>query len=414
MTRTLALVSALALPFALLVGCEGTWSYRQLHQDEIINADLWADAPRILSAYYAFDNIIGVDGDEAEVREAGGAWNAVECTSAEAPERRVLTSSSTPDAVEASFDNTAEYADAIPVVFTWPILPSTLDHTDFRVTLNTGEQLTPDAAGIFPNFEYNERSVVVLFADFGNRIPPGEEGSRYATRTEIVDDGTPLMLIGPDGPVSAVGLWIDNALSGYSTGPFLVGAKLSRMSTEGEGAPAFLGESQPNDGVSLYGADAQYRLRMYTNGGFSPDGVRSILPTEYQRFFRVHARGTDGETVHLTQTGVDYAVEGGSIRVLGLADLGRKASVEEGVYYDDCYFEDHDNYIDVVLSGDEAAMRAISFLEIPASGDYDPLYNPGGPGNDPTEGVVYTAPGPPDLEPVMIALDDPMTVTYER
>ncbi|MFM7203412.1 MAG: hypothetical protein ACKO6N_21705 [Myxococcota bacterium] len=153
---------------------------------------------------------------------------------------------------------------------------------------------------------------------------------------------------------------------------------------------------------------------MYTNGGFSPDGVRSILPTEYERFFRVHARGTDGETVHLTQTDIDYAVEGGMIRVLGLADLGRKASVEEGVYYDDCYFEDHDNYIDVVLSGDEAAMRSLTHLEIPASGEYDPLYNPGGPGNDPTEGVVYTAPGPPDLEPIMIALDDPMTVTYEK
>ncbi|MFM7203411.1 MAG: hypothetical protein ACKO6N_21700 [Myxococcota bacterium] len=252
MTRTLALLTLITL----LTGCEGTWSYRQLHQDKIVNADLWADEPRILSAYFAFDNIIGVDGDEAEVRAAGGAWNAVECTHDGTLERRVLTSSSTTDQVEASFDHTAEYADAIPVVFTWPVLPSTLDHTDFRVTLNTGEQLTPAAAGIFPNFEYNERSVVVLFADFGNRIPPGEEGSRYATRTEIVDDGTPLMLLGPKGPVSAVGLWIDNALSGYSTGPFLVGAKLSRMSTEGEGAPAFLGESQPNDGVSLYGTEA--------------------------------------------------------------------------------------------------------------------------------------------------------------
>lgn len=30
---------------------------------------------------------------------------------------------------------------------------------------------------------------------------------------------------------------------------------------------------------------------------------------------------------------------------------------------------------------------------------------------EPFEGVRYTAPGPPDLEPVIIALDDPMRVS---
>ena len=40
------------------------------------------------------------------------------------------------------------------------------------------------------------------------------------------------------------------------------------------------------------------------------------------------------------------------------------------------------------------------------------FYNPGGPGRTPFEGVSYSAPGPRDLEPVIIALDDPMSVTY--
>lgn len=43
-------------------------------------------------------------------------------------------------------------------------------------------------------------------------------------------------------------------------------------------------------------------------------------------------------------------------------------------------------------------------------GGYRAFYNPGGPGPEPFEGVRYTAPGPPDLEPVIIALDDLMRV----
>ncbi|MEO1287724.1 MAG: hypothetical protein AAFV93_08140 [Chloroflexota bacterium] len=50
-------------------------------------------------------------------------------------------------------------------------------------------------------------------------------------------------------------------------------------------------------------------------------------------------------------------------------------------------------------------------LEIPAlEGGYSAFYNPGDPGPEPFDGVRYTAPGPPDLEPVIIALDDPMRV----
>ncbi len=45
-------------------------------------------------------------------------------------------------------------------------------------------------------------------------------------------------------------------------------------------------------------------------------------------------------------------------------------------------------------------------------GGYAAFYNPGGPGRTPFEGVVYTSPGPADLEPVIIALDDPMRIDY--
>src|SRR5207247_3188568 len=71
------------------------------------------------------------------------------------------------------------------------------------------------------------------------------------------------------------------------------------------------------------------------------------------------------------------------------------------ISYNAAYVEDHDNYIDIILSGDEAAVRQITAVEIPASGGYLPFYNPGGPGNAPTPGVAYTTAGPAHLEPVM-------------
>lgn len=392
-------------------------TYRQLRQDVIANSDLWSPVPEILSAGYGFDNIIGVEGGEAEVRAAGGTWNTVTCSNGQAPARNVLTSSPTPENVAAVYDHTVHFADGLPVVFSWPILPSTLDHTDFKVTLNTGETVIPEAASIYPNFEYNERHVAVIFGDFGNRLLPGEDGARYPTRVEVVADDSPLMLVGPQGPVSAVGLFKDSDSTPYASGPYLVGAKLSKFSAEGEGGPRFLSGNLPNDGQALYGDEAQYRLRLLTSGGFSPDGVRGVFPTDFAHFFRIHAQGPDNSPVLLTTPGVDYHVAGGTIRIVGLADLGLAESVDAQrhpvIAYDGCYVEDHDNYIDIILAGDEAAMRHITAVEIPAADGYAPFYNPGGPGNNPTSGVRYTAPGPADLQPVMIALDDPMVVSYK-
>lgn len=404
----LLIVMVVVMLLLLLRSQDTTLTFRRLHQDVIINADLWSAQPEILSAGFGFDGIIGVDGGETEIRAAGGTWNQPVCTNGQPPSRAAQTSSSTPTNVAVVFDRSVQGQDGLPVVFSYPVLPSTVNHTDFLVTLNTGETLTPQAAGIFPNYEYNERHVVVIFGDFGNRLLPDEDGARYTVNVEVVADATPLTLLGPEGVVSAVGLFKKSDATPYASGPYLVGAKLNHFSPEGEGGPGFLSSNLPNDGYALYGDAAQYRLRVYTSGGFSPDGVRGVLPSEFARYFRLHVTTAAGETIFITEDNMDYTVDGGRIRVLGLADLGL---VETAVPYDDCYIEDHDNYIDIILNGDEAAIRQITFVEIPASDGYDPFYNPGGPGMLPTAGVRYTAPGPRDLEPVIMALDDPMTVT---
>jgi hypothetical protein len=388
-----------------------------LHKDVLINADMWDRRPRMMAAGLGFTNIIGVPGlstddlasSEATVRSVGGTWKTISCASGETPGLNAYTSASTPQAVAFSFGFPATVSDGLPVEFSWPIRPSTLDASDFRVTLTNGEVVTPQLAAVFPNEEYNERAVAVLFGKFGDR------GAIYPVRTQVVRDATPLQLVGPHGRlVSAVGMHASTSTTPYAdpsehTGPHLAAAKLSRMSTRGEGAPKPFSGALPNDGVALYGDRAKFRVRVFTTGGFSPDGVRAVFPTEYARYFRLHARGAGGKDVVLKKAGKSYTVVGGSLRVLGLADLGRKQS-----HYDDCYTEDKDNQIDIVLDGSEDAARSITSVEIPASGGYDPFYNPGGPGNVPTPGVRYTGPGPKQNQPVIDALDDPMTVTFVR
>ena len=389
----------------------------QLTNGRLEGADYWREEPVILSAGMGFDNIIGLpDLTEETVRQAGGSWyGSLRCTNGQAPATNVLTSAALGDTIGLAYKGYADYDDGLPVVFSWPVATETVDPTDFQFTLNTGEIVFGHAAGMNPNWENNERNTVVLFGDFGNRKKSTEPDALFPVKLEIVADATPLVLIGPSGQeVSAVGLTWKTDKSPYDQGPVLVGAKLNYTGEQaiGEGGVFMMAQaaSMPNDEFALYD-EGDFRLRVLTTGGFSPDGVTGLRPTMFEDFFRVHIKGADDETVIMDKVGVEYQVAGGSLRVVGLADLGQVENPDKGIYYDDCYQEDRDNYIDIILVGDEAAARNITFVEIPAlEGSYRAFYNPGGPGPEPFEGVIYTAPGPPDLEPVVIALDDPMRI----
>ena len=405
-----ALFAAVTLFIQPSAQAEPTLSYQVLMQDILINADLWGTVPRIMASDYAFEGIMGVTLNETDVRAAGGTWNTV--TGSDNPPDRAYTSAQSPSGVAFSFGYPVNFADALPVVFSWPVLPSTVKPENFLLTLNTGLQINPEVVSIGPNFEYNERNTVVLFGEFGNRLAPDDPGAVYVTHVELVEGSSPLRLFGPQGAVEATGL-NKESISAYSSptaGPYLVGAKLSAMSVLGESAPALFSGNLPNDGVSLYGDDAQFRLRLLTSGGFSPDGVTSMLPTEFSRYFRLRLVDGDGLEHWLEETDVDYQIGEYTLRILGLADLGPVATDE--MPYNDAYIEDHDNQIDIILKGDEQAMRWITDVHIPAEGLYSPFYNPGGPGNNPTFGVTYSSPGPAQLLPVWNALDDPMTVTF--
>ena len=109
-------------------------------------------------------------------------------------------------------------------------------------------------------------------------------------------------MLSKTGPVDAVGLSI-NSKHPYveGNGPTLVAAKLNRLSDLGEGGPSGIGaSSQNNSGSDLYGDEAEFRLRLYTSAGFSPDGISSLMPNEFSRYFQLIARADHGETVVLT------------------------------------------------------------------------------------------------------------------
>ncbi|MSW95315.1 MAG: phospholipase [Actinobacteria bacterium] len=400
--------------------------YAALTKDVLVNADYWDAKPKMLAAGLGFTNILGVpNADSADpliaqaaVQAVSGAWNVgLTCASTPTPSQRAYTSAASPRQIFFSYGVAVTNGSGMPVEFSWPVLPSTVDPTDFRVTLSDGSIVTPQATSIMPNMEYNERSTVVLIGAFGTPFP-SSEGGLSVTKVEVVRDATPMKLIGPRArKVSAVGMSATKTTSPYDvpssdpttwTGPRLTGGKISRMSTAGEKIPALFGGDLRNDGVDLYGKAAKFRLRVLTTGGFSPDGIRSLYPTDYRKFFQVVARSRSGKLVRLITPGKTYRIDGHPLRVLGLADVGIKQAS-----YDACYREDHDNQIDIVLSGSIKAAERVRTVVIPATGNgYQPLYNPGGPGTTPVTGVHYTSPGPRSSQKIVNALRDPMTVTY--
>ena len=409
--------------FCAKVQGQTSQTYGFLMQNVLIEADLFSSKAEIMTANYGFEGIMGVTPfTEDGVIAAGGAWQVgIVCTvPGLAPPTRAITAAAPPSALIGTFGYpVVNLADAMPVVFSWPVLPETVEAKDFQLTLNTGDVVYAQVASISPNDEYNERQTVVIFGYFGNRLTEGPDALYPVSLTIVDSDNTPMQLFGPAGAVDATGLtascsnpYLPNA------GPTLVAAKLSYYSSLGEGAPVSVAGMLPNDGESLYGDVAKFRLRTYTSGGFSINGVSPMFPTDFETFFYLKAVHEFGHVLEITRTGIAYDLgpNVGSLTVIGLADLGQKAGTLDGngnvVYYDDCYASDTDNYIDIIIDGDESAVARITHVEIPAVAPYFPFYNPGGPGNYPTEGVKYTSPGPPDSQVVINALGDSMTVTY--
>ncbi len=359
------------------------------------NADIFAATPALITGNYGFDGYIGVpglngttDADRDIAAAYNVAWEALDPALDAA--QRAYTSAISTDSAAAVYGVDLLLADTMPLVFSHPVLPTTVNSTDFLVTLSDGSHVVPLTAAFLPNLEFNERQTIVIAGEFGNRLQPGDPGALYPVSVSVVDDGSPMELLTSTGIISAVGLGVASSNPYVNgNGPRLVAAKLNYFSGLGEGGPIGVSlASQINSGADLYGGQAQYRLRLYTSAGFSPDGIASLLPGEFSRYFILQATADDGSTVEITEAGTPVVIGSfGSVTVIGLADLASAGTPENAAY-----IEDHDNYYDVILSGDQAAIARLASVRVPSAGGYSPVYNPGGPGNDPT--APGAAPGP--------------------
>ncbi len=383
------------------------------------NADLFANEAKFFTGNYGFDGYIGVPGllgpgGQQAAAHHNVAWESVDPDLS--PTLRALTSAASIVGSKAVYGMSLLLQDTMPLVFSYPVLPKTLDGdgSDFEITLKDGSIVSPALAGFLPNLEYNERQTIVVAGDFGNRLNPESEGARYPVSVRIVNDGTPLQMLSAKGPVFATELSIDSSNSYVQgDGPKLVAAKLNTFSPLGEGGPIGVGAtSASNSGSDLYGDQAQYRLRLYTSAGFSPDGIASLQPSEFNKYFILEAKGDNGEKISLTKSNQDYTIgKYGSIKVVGIADLAPAGTIENAAYV-----EDHDNYYDIILEGDLSAITRLKSVRMPSSGNYQAVYNPGGPGNNPD--AQAAAPGPftmPSVDHTIAIINDlngAMTATY--
>lgn len=416
---------ATAIPQASAVGSNQGSNYDQLHRNVVIRADIYGGAykkPSILAANYGFEGITAVPGldseSEIELAIAAGAGVIGQLVNVDpaAPFRNVTSGSSPAGIQGAGFSDspvTHTFLDSMPIEFSHPVLPSTVLPENFRVTLNTGEVVTPYYVAQNPNYDLNERQTLVAFGEFGSRLPTDDPDAVYPVLFQVVASSTPLKLITPWGMVDGTGLSKPSS-NPYNpdSGPTLVGAKLSRLSLAGDYPTVGFTTSVANHGVEYYGTDPRlYRLRLFTTGGFSPNGVSPITPQQFSDFFQLTAIGSRGQTVTITEPDVRYQVLGGYIEVKGIADLGTGLSADPEYLYT----EDVDNQFDIiVMASSPMAAKALQNVVIPDPelGTYSPIYNPGGPGTLFEPGETYTTRSPGQTMPVEYALRNPATVTW--
>jgi hypothetical protein len=381
------------------------------------NADLFASEAKFFSGNYGFEGYIGIPGlsgtnGQQVAANFNIAWETLD--PALNPALRALTSGASALGASGVYGTQLQLQDTMPLVFSYPVLPTTLNQngSDFEIELNDGSIVKPLIAAFLPNLEHNERQTVVIIGEFGNRNLPGTPDARYPVSVRIVNDGTPLQMLSANGPVDSVGLNIASKNPYESgNGPKLVAAKLNYFSALGEGAPNANQSSLFNSGGNLYGNEAQYRLRLYTSAGFSPDGIASLLPNDFSNYFILESRfGND--SIEITEANRNYEIgDLGSIKVVGLADLG-----PAGTTVNEAYVEDHDNYYDIILEGDLAAIQSLQSVRMPSSGEYQAVYNPGGPGNNPDAPGAgsgpFTVASEDHTTPITLDLDGAMQATY--
>ncbi len=388
--------------------------YYLLNSDIVINANIFSDTPKLLSASFGVTPGAVYIFDETEILSVYGNYN----TNLSIDRNLERSISTTPDIRNINSYTNTNYMvgfDQIPICFSNPCLLSSIDVNCFVVYLNTGLISKPISIASGPNSKYNEKHCVLLCGYFGNRLKG--PNAVYPTSLEIIKaNGSTFKLIGKKGLIDATGMSINilNAFTGKVPGTILscilniyyTPKIYNYLGDEGCGLTPF----QNNSGYLLYGKDAQYKFRIYTSCGYSPNGISSMTPDNYERYF--YLQYTDPKTMQKTdliKSNYIYQFSIGSVEIVGLADLGQK----QDTYDEEIYMEDHDNYIDICVKGNYNVIKNIKKLIVPSDGQqYTKFYNPSGPGPTPQSDVTYTIPSVYQEVDIVNNIKNPNCVTY--
>ena len=392
------------------------YNYNLYNSDIIVNANLYSDKPEILSAGGFSFLQSGLILDIENVNEIQGNWN--KNLNINSDPIRAITSSGDPRGYYSTVFPTLGYKfDNIPVCFSFPILPSSVDISQFYITLSNGIITKPIIFSFSPNSKLNEKQCIVICGYFNNKITSGPNAI-YPISLEIVEssNGKRMKAIGPNGLYDMTGKSIT------CSNPYTEPVKILCVILTKYNLPKiynYLGDTgcgasqieENNSPFILYGDDAQYRFRIFTSGGFSPNGIDSMLPDKYDNYFYLQYKNPiTGEITDLVKSNYKYFFNCATkyVEIIGLADLGQK----QNYYNENNYIEDHDNQIDIVVKGDESIIKNIVSLVIPSIGKYTQFYNPGGPGPTPFENVKYTIPSEYQVVEIKNNIDNPNSVSW--
>lgn len=392
------------------------YNYSQYNCDIIVNSNLYSNEPKIISAGgFSFLQAVMIL-NKKNVVETEGNWN--DFLDPNTDNFRAITTSGEPRGYYGSlFSTTATKFDNIPICFSFPILPSSVDSTQFLIQLNNGMYIKPLKFTFSPNTKFNEKQCIVVCGYFNNKITSGPNAI-YPITLSIVEatNGKRMMAVGPNGLYDMTGKTV-NCSNPYSEPLEIASAILTKYNLPG--IYNYLGDigcginkiEDSNSSYELYGNDAEYRIRIFTKGGYSPNGIISMFPNYYEKYFYLqHKNPITGEITDLKKSNYKYLFDNCTkyVEIIGLADLGIKQSS-----YNQTYIEDHDNQIDIVLKGDQSVVENIFSLIVPSDGnEYTKFYNPGGPGPTPIENIIYTMPSEYQKIDIINNIENPNSVSW--
>jgi hypothetical protein len=392
------------------------YNYSQYNCDIIVNSNLYSNEPKIISTGGFSFLQAGMILNIKSIEETQGNWNNL--LNPNTDSFRAITTSSDPRSYYGSvFPTTAIEFDNIPICFSFPILPSSVDSTQFLLKLNNNIYVKPLTFSFSPNSKFNEKQCIVVCGYFNNKITIGPNAI-YPVSLEIVEssNGKKMMAVGPNGLYDMTGKTIN------CSNPYTEPLKISLVILTKynlTGIYNYLGDigcginqiEEKNSPYELYGNDAEYRIRIFTKGGYSPNGITSMFPDSYENYFYLqHKNPITDEITELKKSNFKYLFNNGTkyVEIIGLADLGIKQP-----QYNQKYIEDHDNQIDIVLKGNKSVIKNIINLVIPSNGkEYTKFYNPGGPGPTPFENITYTIPSEYQIIDIINNLENPNTVSW--